>query len=45
MSTQNDLSTEIDGRLNCRDVHGRVARSDDHSGLRQCARYQRNGYG
>jgi hypothetical protein len=45
MSTQNDLSTEIDGRLNCWDVHARVARSDDYSGLRQRARRQRNGYG
>jgi hypothetical protein len=45
MSAQNDFSTEIDGRLNCWDVHVRVARSDDYSDLRQCARRQRNGYG
>ena len=40
-----DFSAEIDGRLDCGDVHVRVARSDDYSGLRQCARRQRNGYG
>jgi hypothetical protein len=43
MSTQNNFSTEIDGSLNCWHVHVGVARSDDYSGLRQCARCQRNG--
>jgi hypothetical protein len=36
MPIQNDFAALIDGRLNCWDVHLRVARPD-HQGLRRCA--------